>query len=131
MKLRRISSLVCLLLLASQAFAQDARSVELPNPMNMHTAFIMIAAGAFLAWCISYAIQLQRDRLAQRGDRADLRQRKEQLLDQLAELESGKESGEIDAQRYEHDYKELKFRLAKVIDELADPEERTSAKKTS
>ena len=129
-RLRR-ALFVCLLALASPAFAQDARSVELPNPMTIHTWFIIAAAGAFLAWCISYAIQLQKEALERKKDRGDLRKQREDLLDKLAELEAQKEAGQISEQRYKHERKELRFRLAKVLEQIANPEAQKSAKKTS
>src|SRR5262249_12940116 len=107
--------IIIALLTAAPAFAQDARSVELPNAMNIHTWFIIGAAGALLAWCISYAIQLQREALERKTDRGDLRKQKEDLFDKLTGLEAQKESGQITDQRYKHEHKELRFRLAKVL----------------
>ena len=49
------------------AIAQDEsgpREIQLPNPMGAHTWFIIVAVGAFLAWCISYVLQLQKERLS-------------------------------------------------------------------
>jgi hypothetical protein len=132
MKPLRICLVLLIVLLAAMpAMAQDARSVELPNAMTIHTWFIIGAAGAFLAWCISYAIQRQKEALERQGDRGDLRKQREQLLDNLAELEERKESGQISEQRYRHEHRELKFRLAKVLEQLGNSEGQKSAKKTS
>ena len=132
MRLFRIRFLpLPILLLATPAFAQDARSIDLPNAMTMHTWFIIGIAGAFLAWCISFAIQLQKESLERKSDRGDLRKSREELLNKLAELETQKESGQITEQRYHHEYRELKFRLAKVLDQISNPEGHKSAQKTS
>src|SRR5215467_7531641 len=129
MRLLRLRPVLFLLLAATPAFAQDARSVDLPNAMNIHTWFIIGAAGAFLAWCISYAIQLQREALERKTDRGDLRKQKEEMFDKLATLETQKESGQISEQRYKHEHKELRFRLAKVLEQIANLEGQKSAKK--
>ena len=131
MKLFRIRFLLPIVLLATPAFAQDARSIDLPNAMSIHTWFIIGIAGAFLAWCISFALQLQKEKLERKPDRVDLRKTKEELLNKLAELENQKESGQITEQRYAHEYRELKFRLAKVLDQIANPEGHKTAQKTS
>ena len=128
---RRRIQIIIAILIATPAFAQDARSVELPNAMNIHTWFIIGAAGAFLAWCISYAIQLQREALERKTDRGDLRKQKEELFDKLAGLEMRKESGQINEQHYKSETKELRFRLAKVLEQIANLEGQKSAKKTS
>jgi hypothetical protein len=128
---RFIVTSLAALLAASTAFAQDARSVNLPNGMSIHTWFIIGAAGAFLAWCISYAIQLQREALERKTDRSDLRKQREDLLDKLAEIETQREAGQITEQRYKHEYKELRFRLAKVLEQISKPEAQKTAKKTS
>ena len=131
MKLLRIRPFVFLLILATPAFAQDARSVELPNAMTIHTWFIIGLVGAFLAWCISYAIQLQKEALERKADRGDLRKQREQLLDELAELEAQRDSGQLTEQRFKHEHRELKFRLAKVLEQIGNSEGQKSAKKTS
>lgn len=133
MKLRLLSGTIFLFFLISPngAFAQDARSVELPNPMNIHTWFIIGAAGAFLAWCISYAIQLQKEGLQRKSGLDDWRKEKEELLDKLATIETQKESGQISEQRYKHENKELRFRLTKILKRVANPEGPKSTKKTS
>src|SRR5439155_277077 len=42
---------------------EDARPIEVPNPMGAHTWFIILAVGAFLAWATSYSLQLQKEAL--------------------------------------------------------------------
>ena len=87
--------------------------------MGPHTWFIIIAVGAFLAWCISYVLQLQKERLTSQPQRTTLLRQKEELLDRLAELESQKEAGAIPSQRYEKEFKKAKGRLSEVIRRLA------------
>jgi hypothetical protein len=101
--------------------AQDEgpREVELPNPMGAHTWFIIVAVGAFLAWCISYVLQLQKEKLTSQPQRATLFRQKEELLDKLAELESQKEAGTLSTQRYDKEFKKAKGRLSEVIARLA------------
>jgi len=101
--------------------AQDEgpRQIELPNPMGPHTWFIIVAVGAFLAWCISYVLQLQKEKLTRQPQRTTLLRQKEELLDKLAELESQKEAGTISAQRYDKEFKKAKGRLSEVITRLA------------
>jgi hypothetical protein len=104
-----------LLLLAQDAGTQTA---DVPNAMGAHTWFIIIAAGAFLLWSISYSLQLHREALARRKGRDELIRRKEEILDQIADLEAQKESGAIAEKKYKQDLKDLKFHLAKVLDKL-------------
>jgi len=94
---------------------QDVRSVELPNPMTIHTWFIIGAVGAFLAWCISYVLQLQKERLSGKPQRESLLRQKDELLNRLAQLESQKEAGTIAPQRYEKEYKKARNRLSDVL----------------
>jgi hypothetical protein len=103
------------------ALAQEEgpREIELPNPMGAHTWFIIIAVGAFLAWCISYVLQLQKEKLTNQPQRGTLLRQKEELLDRIAELESQKEAGTISAQRYEKEFKKAKGRLSELIRRLA------------
>ena len=128
---RIIFQIACILLLSSPAYAQDARSVELPNGMSIHTWFIIGAVGAFLAWCISYAIQLQKEALERKADRGDLRKQREELLNRLTGLEAQKEAGQVSDQRYRHEFRELKFRLARILEQIGNSESQKSAKKTS
>jgi hypothetical protein len=109
-------------LLPWAALAQDEagpREIQIPNPMSAHTWFIIVAVGAFLAWCISYVLQLQKDRQSNRQTRrgALLRQ-KEELLDRLADLEGEREAGTITVQRYEREFRKAKGRLSDVIGRL-------------
>jgi hypothetical protein len=102
------------------AFAQDEgpREVQLPNPMSAHTWFIIIAIGAFLAWCISYVLQLQKERLSTKPQRESLLRQKDELLNRLAQLESQKEAGAITSQRYEKEYRKARGRLSEVLGRL-------------
>ncbi len=95
---------------------QDVRSVELPNPMTIHTWFIIAAAGAFLAWSISYAVQLQKEAVQRKKERSDVLKQKDELLDKIADLESRKEAGQVTEQKYKHEMKELRFRLARILE---------------
>jgi hypothetical protein len=122
---------ILFLLTVSPLQAQDVRVVNIPNPMTVHTWFIIGAVGAFLIWSISYALQLQKEAVARRKDRGDLLQQKEELLDKIADLETQKESGAIADARYKHELKELRFRLSRVLEKIANPEAQKSAKKTS
>ena len=105
---------------AMAAIAQDEgpREIQLPNPMGAHTWFIIIAVGAFLAWCISYVLQTQKEKLSSRPERGSLLRQKEDLLGRLAALESEKEAGTISAQRYEREFKKAKGRLSEILARL-------------
>ena|SRR5215510_7316492 len=105
-----------LLLLVQQ---EGASPVEVPNPMAAHTWFIVLAVGAFLAWSISYSLQLQKEALERRKGREDLVRRRKELLDQIVELEGSKEAGRISEQKYKAEMKDLKFRLSKVLEKLS------------
>ena len=94
------------------------RDVKIQNPMGTHTWFIILAVGVFLAWCISYCLQAQKESLSRRPRRAEFLRRKEQLLDRLAELESQKESGAIGKDQYEREFKKARSRLSEVLDHL-------------
>ena len=118
----RIAAVLACVLSPVVMAAQDEgpREIELPNPMGAHTWFIIIAVGAFLAWCISYVLQLQKEKLtSSQPQRTILLRQKEELLDRLAELESQKEAGTISAQRYEKEFRKAKGRLSEVIGRLA------------
>ena len=97
---------------------EDARPIEVPNPMGAHTWFIILAVGAFLAWATSYSLQLQKEALARKKGREELIRRKEQLIDQIADLETQKEAGSIPEKKYKQELKDLKFHLSKVLDEM-------------
>src|SRR5207237_9812837 len=107
--------MILLLLLAQD---EGARTADVPNAMGAHTWFIILAVGAFLLWSVSYSLQLHREALARKKGREELVRRKEELLDQLADLESQKESGAIGEKKYKQDLKDLKFHLAKVLEKL-------------
>src|SRR5436190_23591943 len=100
---RSMRSLACpiaaafsLFVFGSPAFAQETpQSINLPNPMALHTWFIIAAFGAFLLWCISYTIQIQKEALAKKKGRDELLGQKEDLLDQIAELENRREANGI------------------------------------
>jgi hypothetical protein len=98
---------------------EGPREIQLPNPMGAHTWFIIIAVGAFLAWCISYVLQLQKEKITSQPQRSSLLRQKEELLDRLTELESQKEAGTISAQRYEKEFRKAKGRLSEIIGRLA------------
>ena len=116
------ASIVASILLPVTALAQDEagpREIELANPMGAHTWFIIVAVGAFLAWCISYVLQLQKEKQSsQQPRRGSLLRQKEELLDRLAELESRKEAGTITTQRYEKEFRKAKGRLSEVVGRL-------------
>ncbi len=114
---------------ATSAFAQEGpRSITLPNEMNFHTWFIIGSAGAFLAWCLSYAIQAHKEAIErQQKGRGNLVEQKEALLNRIAEIESRKEAATITEQRYKHEMRELRFRLAKVLEKIANPEAQQSS----
>ena len=99
---------------------EGPREIELPNPMGAHTWFIIVAVGAFLAWCISYILSLQRERLASqsRPERESLLRRKEELLNRLATLESQKDAGTIAAARYEKEFRKARAQLSDVLGRL-------------
>lgn len=103
------------------ALAQDEgpREIDVANPMGVHTWFIIVAVGAFLAWCISYVLQLQKEKLTSPPERRSLLRQKEELLDRIAELESQKEAGTIGTQRYEKEFKKAKGKLSEVLGRLA------------
>src|SRR2546423_5834591 len=85
------------------------RPADVPNAMGAHTWFIIIAAGAFLLWCLSYSLQLHKEALARKKGREDVARRKEELIDAIASLEAQKEAGSISDKRYKQDLKDLKF----------------------
>src|SRR3977135_4047586 len=63
------------MLCGTAALAQDdntPHSAVVPNPMDIHTWFIILAVGAFLAWSISYSLQLQKEALKRRTSREGL-----------------------------------------------------------
>jgi hypothetical protein len=117
---RGLSLLLALALFSGAALAQEEGPIEvqIPNPMSIHTWFIIAAVGAFLAWCISYALQLHREQMADRPERGNLLRQKDQLLDHLAELEAQKHAGTISPERYDKEFKKMRVRLSAVLSRL-------------
>jgi hypothetical protein len=112
--------MLLLLLVLQDARAQDsgAQTADVPNAMGAHTWFIIIAVGAFLLWSISYSLQLHKEAMARKKGRDELVRHKEELLDQIADLEAQKESGAIAEKRYKQHMNDLKLRLAKALERL-------------
>src|ERR1700756_422292 len=104
-----------LLLLQADGGTQTA---DVPNAMGAHTWFVILAVGAFLLWSISYSLQLHKEALARKKGREHLVRRKEELIDQIADLEAQKETGSIAEKKYKQDLKDLKFQLAKILEKL-------------
>ncbi len=114
-------SLALLLLCATTLFAQDENTphgAEIPNPMGIHTWFIIGAVGALLAWAISYSLQMQKEALARRTSREGLLRRKENYLNEIAELESRKDAGTISDSQFRRQFNNTKIRLQKVLEQL-------------
>jgi hypothetical protein len=110
-----------MLLSAVLAFAQEEteiKDVKVPNPMGVHTWFIIVAVGVFLAWCISYCLQMRKESARPRPKRAEFLHQKEQILNRLAELESQKETGAIGKEKYEREFKKARSRLSEVLERL-------------
>jgi hypothetical protein len=97
---------------------EGARTSRVPNAMGAHTWFVILVVGAFLAWSISYSLQLHKEALARKKGRQELVQRKEELIDQIADLELRMETGAITEGKYKQELKELKFRLSKLLEKL-------------
>lgn len=97
---------------------QGTRTADVPNAMGAHTWFVILAAGAFLLWSLSYSLQLHKEALARKEGREHLVRRKEELLDQIADLEAQKESGAVAEKKYKQALKDLKFHLVKVLERL-------------
>lgn len=118
--IRIAASLACILEPLAALAQEEAgpRDVQLPNPMGVHTWFIIAAVGAFLAWCISYVLEVQKERLRTKPQRGALLRQKEELLDRLAELERQKEAGAIAPPRYEKEFRKIKGRLSEVLHRL-------------
>src|SRR5437773_11057164 len=94
---------------------EGARTSEVPNAMGAHTWFIILSVGAFLAWSISYSLQLHKEAVARRKGREDLARRKDEIIDRIADLEAQKDAGTINEKKYKQDLKDLKFQLSKVL----------------
>lgn len=125
-KLQRALTAACALWpLTALAQEEGPREVQLPNPMGIHTWFIILALGAFLAWCISYVLELQKERMSSKPQRESLLRQKDELLNRLTELESQKEAGTINAQRYEKEYRKARSRLSDVLSRLGRKQDST------
>ena len=105
-----------LLMLLVQAGDEGGRPVNVPNAMAAHTWFIILAVGAFLAWSISFSLQLQKESAKRRKGREEVSKRQEELLDRIAGLEDEREAGEIADRKYKEELKELKFQLSKILE---------------
>lgn len=108
---------------ATIAFAQEddssgPHSTEIPSPMGIHTWFIILVTGAFLAWSISYSLQLQKEALKRRSSIEGLLLRKNQYIDMIEDLQSRKEAGTISEGRYNRQFNNTKLRLAQVLKEI-------------
>jgi septal ring factor EnvC (AmiA/AmiB activator) len=109
------ATLVVVLVGAAPAHAQQ----EVPNPMAAHTVFIIVITGAFLVWAASYSLHFYRDRDDRREqERQAIGDRRNALLDEIAELETGHDSGTIDLSRYKKRMKALRGELARTIGRL-------------
>src|SRR2546422_9970299 len=98
-------------------FLQDQQTVH--NAMGAHTWFIILAVGAFLLWSVSYSLQLHKEALARKKGREELVRRKEELIDQIADLETRKEAGAIGEEKEKQESEDLKVHLAKTLAERA------------
>jgi hypothetical protein len=105
-----------LLLLLAQD--EGARTADVANAMGAHTWFIILAVGAFLLWSISYSLQLHKEALARKKGRENLARRKEELIDQIANIEAQKEAGTVPDKKYKQELKDLKFQLSKVLEKM-------------
>jgi hypothetical protein len=98
---------------------EEAAPVKTSNAMATHNWFIILAVGVFLLWSISYSLHLQKEALKRKKGREDLLLRKDALLDRIADLEGQKESGKISDKNYRDELKELRFKLSRVMDQIA------------
>ncbi len=98
---------------------EGPKTAEVHNAMGAHTWFIIVAAGAFLAWAISYSLQGHKEAIERRKGREELIHLREELLDQIAGLEAQREAETIAERKYKQDLKDLKFRLSKVLERLS------------
>jgi hypothetical protein len=126
------TALCWLLATGTFALAQETpQRTDMPNRMGIHTWFIIGVVGAFLAWCISYAIQLQKEALERQQGRGALQKEKDRLLDKIADLEARKEAGQITEQRYKHELREARFHLARVLERINQTEAALKSEKKS
>jgi hypothetical protein len=110
-----------LLLLLQIGQDEGARTADVPNAMGAHTWFIIIAVGAFLLWSISYSLQLHREAVARKKGRDSVVQRKDALIDRIADLESQKDAGTLSERKYKQELKDLKFQLSRVLGKQGQP----------
>ena len=110
------TALALISLFESAATAQAVR--EIPNAMANHTRFIIVIAVAFLAWAVSFSITTMKGRQSGRRERQLLLERRESLLDKIAELEADKEAGNVPDNRYKARMKTLRNDLASVLERL-------------
>ena len=105
-----------MMLLLLQAQDEGARTADVSNAMGAHTWFIIVFVAAFLAWSISYSLQLRKEALARKRGRDDLVKRKDELIDRIANIEAEKEAGRLDDKKYKQELKDLKFQLSKILE---------------
>src|SRR4029079_6220860 len=98
---------------------EEAAPVKTSNAMATHNWFVILAVGAFLLWSIRYTLDVQKEAMRRKKGREDLLSRKEVLLDRIADLEGQKETGKISDKKYKDELKELRFKLSRVMDQLA------------
>ena len=113
-----ICGFICTTPLLAQQDDNTTRSAVVPNPMGIHTWFIIAAAGAFLAWSISYSLQLQKEALKRRSSREGLLWRKNKYLDEIADLEGRKQAGTLSQSSYRRRFNNTRIRLARVLAEI-------------
>jgi hypothetical protein len=104
------------MLLLLQAQDEGARTADVSNAMGAHTWFIIVFVAAFLAWSISYSLQLRKEALARKRGRDDLVKRKDELIDRIANIEAEKDAGRLDDKKYKQELKDLKFQLSKILE---------------
>ena len=97
---------------------EGTRTADVPNAMGAHTWFIIVFAAAFLAWSISYSLQIRKEALSRKKGREDLVKRKDELIDKIADVEAQKETGKLDDKKYKQELKDLKFQLSRVLEKI-------------
>src|SRR5687768_16547411 len=90
---------------------EGATTAEVPTAMGAHTWFIILAVGAFLAWSISYSLQLHKEALKRKTGREELFPRKDELIDRISDLEAQKEAETITDKQYKQEMNDLRFQL--------------------
>lgn len=104
------------LLAAAPALAQGVE--EVPNPMSAHTIFIVAITSAFLIWAVSFSLQTTKERTDKNKQRQMLLTERRRILDAIADIEAGRDSGEIDSGQYKSRMKKLRGELTRVIQRL-------------